>query len=227
MTFDAITDRVMSRLNLNSVEARNRVGDAINDRYKQVTSAVGVNTSRTSVVPLIVDPSDTVTYPDLPEVTLTTLEKISKIILVTTNGNILLHEGTYDEVSNFPTSTAAPETWGVKTMGAHSVVFRLNAVPSTPFTLSITGYEIADELSGLMEPFFPEDFHDTLVHGAMSDELRKMEKISLAGIAEKKFEDRLGDLRMFIAKSAYLDITQGKDKPSSLWYRPWYSRVSF
>lgn len=227
MDFDTIVSRVMNRLNLTSPDARNRVGDAVNDRYKQVTSSVGVNTSRTTVVPLTVDPQDTVNFPDLPEVTITTLEKISKIVLLALTGSILLKEVTYDELSNIPTAAATPEMWGVKRMGAHEVTFVFNAVPAMEeFTINITGYEIADELVSTMEPFFPEDFHDILVHGAMSDELRKMEKAALAAIAEKKFEDRLGDLRMFIAKSAYLDIAQGKNKPTSLWYRPWYSRVT-
>jgi hypothetical protein len=53
-----------------------------------------------------------------------------------------------------------------------------------------------------------------------------MEKYQLAADRENKFQQRLSDMRMFIAKSGYLDIAQGKDKPSQTWYRPWYSRIT-
>jgi hypothetical protein len=44
----------------------------------------------------------------------------------------------------------------------------------------------------------------------MAGEYRKMEKLSLMQDAEANYEKRLSDLRMWIAKSAYLDVVQGK-----------------
>ena len=54
----------------------------------------------------------------------------------------------------------------------------------------------------------------------------KTQLTTLAQAQEQKYEMRLSDLRMFIARSSYLDIVQGKDKPRQLWYRPWYSRIT-
>lgn len=227
MTFDAIVSKVLDRLNLTSVDATNRVGEYVNDRYRQATSSIGLEPVRLQATTVVV----TAGQVGLPEITATDYDKINRIMLVDTdvspNTFRVLKEMTYDELTSIPTNSDLPHAWAVKTFGAHSITYVLDAyTPTDPFTLNLNGYTRLTDISSSTEPVFPEDFHDILIHGAMSDELRKMEKPDLAGIAEGKYESRLSDLRMFIAKSAYLDIAQGKDRPSVSWYRPWYSRVS-
>lgn len=226
MTFDEIVDDVMSRLNLSSLEARTRVEGFVNQRYKRVTSSIGLQTSRRVETTVTCDPTDP--NSELPKVVVTGLEKIIKIKMTdaTTGGVIVLKEKTYDEITNSATLTRNPRTWAVVTMGPSEVTIILDSYPSTSFDLEIQGYETAMELQGSQEPFMPEDFHDLLVYGTLADELRKMEKYDKAKEHEAIFEMRLSDLRMFISKSILLDIAQGKDKPGQLWYRPWWSRVS-
>lgn len=226
MTFDEIVNSVLDRLNLTSLEARERIEDRVNDRYRRVTSSIGLVTSRRVVKDVTVDPTD----PDseLPEIVITDIQKVLAVRYTGQNASILvLKEKTYDEVVNFATNTHTPRAWATKLMGPGEVRIVIDAFdPLNSLTLSIEAYEVAPLLEGTMEPYFPEDFHDILIEGAMSDELRKMEKPQLAQIAETNYQTRLSDLRYFIAKSAYLDIAQGKDKPGQLWYRPWFSRVS-
>lgn len=223
MTFDQIVDRVLDRLNLTSVEATTRVGENLNDRYRQVTSSIGLEPVRIGTSDITVNLTN---YPDLPELEITTFDKLTKIMLVDGTALRTLKELTYDELTNTPTVTQTPNNWAVKEMGAHSVTIVVDGYTTDDATFRLQGYTRLTDISGTTEPVFPEDFHDILVDGAMADELRKMEKPQLAMEREAKYEQRLSDLRMYIAKSAYMDIVQGKNKPSLTWYWPWYSRIS-
>lgn len=224
MTYDELVSDVMERLNLTSLDARERVGRRLNTRYRRVVSSVGMQTSQRVMGVLNIDPD---LYPDLPILVLTDMEKVSRIRLTPAQGGIrVLAEVTYDELDNLDTTRGLPRSWAVKNMGPAETTIQLDAYPTDPFTLTIEGYDRVIDLEGSQEPYFPEDFHDVLIEGVMCDELRKMEKPGLAKIAEDNFALRLSDLRFFIAKSGYKDIFQGKSKPSQLWYRPWYSRVA-
>ena len=236
MTFTEIVQDVMNRLNLTSEEARVRIGVRVNDRYRRVTSSIGLVTSRRKTETFLFNP--TLLGNTLPDITFEGYEKILRITrLNDKQQKYRLAELTWDEVTGFqnftvegeqvddPTNT--PRAYGVKRMGPDYVTITLDFWPKTqPFRLQVEGYEKAVELVDDLEPDFPEDFHDILIAGAMADELWKMEKAALAQAQEQKYEMRLSDLRMFIARSSYLDIVQGKDKPRQLWYRPWYSRIT-
>jgi hypothetical protein len=91
-----------------------------------------------------------------------------------------------------------------------SVDITVDSVASTTYTLYADGDSTITTLSGSDKPDFPDSFHDLLVYGAMADEYRKMEKMELSKECENDYEKRLSDLRMWIAKSAYLDIYQGR-----------------
>lgn len=226
MTFNEIVAATMERLNLTSPEAQARIGRFVNARYKRVTSGIGLQTSRRTTVNVTVDPTDPEST--LPEYTVENLEKILKITMTAGAGGILvLKEKMYDEITVMATNNRFPRAWAPKRMGLGTVTIVFDSFPpDQTFDLKIEGYQIPETLEDDQEPFLPTDFHDLLIEGAMSDELRKMEKPQLAAISENTYNERLSDLRMFIAKSAFLDIAQGKDKPGQLWYRPWYSRVS-
>lgn len=227
MTFDEIKTEVMDRMNLTSTDASTRVGREIKEIYKRVTSSIGLVTSRRVVVDVPLDASDLGST--LPEFDVTPLEKILRITINFPDQTIrVLKELTYDDLTNMPaytaSVTASPVFYAIKRMGPQIVTAVLDAYPTTPFTLHVEGYDIASTLSDAQEPFMPEDFHDLIVEGVMSLELRKMEKPALAQISETKFENRLSDLRMFISKSAYQDIVQGINKPGFFWQMPWYGR---
>jgi hypothetical protein len=225
MTFDEIVAEVMDRLNLTSDDALARIRRRVNDRYRRVTSSVSLETSRRSVVDVDVDP--TASTSTLPDLTIPNMEKILKVSMVINGGVNVLRDLTFDEVNMLVTRDGNPSAFGVKSMGSKTVTIRLDGYPhTTTFTLTFDGIVSAVNLHDNMEPAFAEDFHDILVEGAMSDELRKMEKPQLAQMSEAKYDQRLSDLRMFIAKSGWHDIYQGKNKPSQLWYRPWYTRIS-
>jgi hypothetical protein len=229
LCFDEIVQDVMNKLNLTDNKSRERVGGYVNDRYKRVTSGIGLITSRRTIINLDVDPTDLTDYPNLPEIQVNGLEKVERVwtLYDTSSPNSLqtLKQLTYEELTSRVPYSDVPRCWAVKLMGPGVVTIVVDGTPTTAYPLSLEGYAIAPVLSGDLEPFFPTDFHDILVEGAKADELWKMEKATLAQAGETKYEGRLSDLRMFIAKSAWLDIAQGKDKPQSLWYRPGFQRI--
>lgn len=227
MTFDNIVSKVMKRLNLSSSDATTRIGEFVNERYRQATSSIGLEPVRLQATTITFAAG----YAGLPEIVANDYDKLNRVMVLDTSvtpaTSRTLKELTYDELTSRPTNNGLPNSYAIKLMGAHSVTYVLDAYPTaSAFTLRLDGYSRLQDAAGSAEPVFPEDFHDLLIHGAMADELRKMEKPQLAQTAEGKYDGRVSDLRMFIAKSAYLDIAQGKDKPSVSWYRPWFSRVS-
>lgn len=228
MTLDALIEEVATRLNLTSDEALERIGDRINERYRRITSSLSLITSRRVISDVVVDFTD----PDdiLPDVLIEDTEKVVRVTTTADSGGItVLRELSYDSLTNRPAIAGqTPRAWAVKTMNTSSVIITLDAYfEAPPFTLHIEGLNMITDLLDDEEPVFPRDFHDVLVFGAMSDELMKMEKVQLAQTFEQKFEQRLSDLKLFIATSAYADIVQGKDKPSQLWYRNWQNRIGY
>ena len=225
MTFDEIVQDVMDRLNLTSEDARNRIGIRVNDRYRRATTSIGMITSRRTMIPITIDPDVSTTLPDY---IVDGMEKVLRITRTDDNsgGVSVLPCLTYDEITNVPVNDRSPRAWAVKRMGSNNVTITFDTAPTEPFTLKIEGYDLADVLADDAEPHFPASYHDLLVEGAMADELKKMEKPQFAVDSEQRYQERLSDLKMFIARNAYMDMYQGKTKPNELWYRPWNIRTS-
>jgi hypothetical protein len=216
MTFDQIVQKVMDKLNLSSVDARDRIGERVNEIYRDVTSGIGLETSRDVEDTVILD-SDVDT--DLPYVTVDNVEKILTVRLhITGNKPKVLTELTHEDIKSSQNSDGIPsqdpQSWAPFRLGADSVTFILDAYPSdgNPFTLEYKGIQTVTDLSGSDVPAFPESFHDLLVEGAKVEELLKMEKAGLAQQAQQRYEKRVSDLRFFLAKSQWLDIVQGQLK---------------
>ena len=222
MTLDEMVVDAMSRLNLTSTTAYDRVASGINSVYKVVTSAIGLSTSRLVTTDLVIDAQDP-DYADLPVVVVSEMEKVRRIQRIVENASPKrLTRMTYDDLTSVETVDGVPQAWAPKRMGSGEVTIVLDGFPATDeFTLRIDGLELADVLEDDAEPAFPESFHDVLVEGVIADELLKMEKPALAGIAAKKYEDRLSDLRMFIATDAYLDTIQGSNPDTIPLYGRW------
>lgn len=209
-TFAGIVTDVMKRLNYSSAEARERVENAVNDRYKQATSSVGLNITRRAT-------AQTNVTIGVSTVTFTGIEKVITVTDKTVTPYIILTEVTLDELRALePFSSSSPKKFAVQSMGASTVTILLDCIPQTAFTLYTDGYAQSTTLAGTQIPAFSEDFHDILFSGACADEYRKMEKLKLAEDSESMYAQRLSDLRMFIAKSSLKDIWQGKTSSTQL-----------
>ena len=203
MTFDELVNEICDRLNLTSDEAKARVGREANARYRRLTSSIGIDTSRFTQVSKVVTVGNRV-------VTFTGIEKIIAVIDKSSGIDVPLSHITMDEMHITPVRSDPPRKFAVTNVHAKSVAIYLDATPATAYTLYADGHIILDTLSGTEVPDLPESFHDILIYGVMSDEYRKMEKLPLAQICDQDYERRLSDLRMWIAKSAYKDIYQGR-----------------
>lgn len=215
MTFYEIVTRVMARLNISSTTSESRISDTVNDVYKAVTSAIGLETSRQETTTFTVN-STSATYATLPEIEFEDMEKVIHIdyLASATARPEPLEQITYNSLLEMKTENRRPYRFAVKSMNAHTVTIRLDGYPTgnTNFILRVTHLENAATLEAADEPAFPESFHDVLVNGAMAIEYAKMEKAGLSQMFQRQYELRLSDLRMYIAKAAYMDAVQAKDR---------------
>lgn len=204
MTFTEIVDEICDRLNLTSTTATARVGRLVNICYRQITSSIGLNTARRTEVQ-----ADATIGSQL--LTFSGIEKVISVIDKSSGSNRFLDEVTVDELDRSPIADSdTPTKYAIYRTNAATVQIKLNVVPQTAFTLYAPGIVETATLSGTQEPAFPESYHDILVSGVLAEEYMKLEKGSLSRREQMKFEDRLGDLRIFIAKSPQQDIYQGK-----------------
>ena len=201
------------RLNLTSDQAISRVGREINARYKRVSSSIGLAVSR-RVYDIAVQ-----TVTDDKYLTFTGVEKIEVVKDVTTvDQPIALVERLPGEMNDLVIKDSQPRNYAIFSVTHNTVTILVDSNVVEDAFIKADGLETAETLSGSLTPAFAESFHDVLVFGAVADELKKMEKFQLAKDAEEDFERRLSDLRMFIAKSAYLDIYQGKTAAEKNWW---------
>lgn len=221
MTFDEIVDRVLQRTNLTSTEARTRVGIEVNEVYKDLVSSMGMETTvRGVTLGLTESDSRYVTFGvdgDVPDKVI----KLMSVFLPTTIApppyNVLT-SATFDELRNTIPGTWPPMRYAISKTGATTVEIFLDAQappaplvgPYVPLQLYADCMLASDTMEDTDQPFFPENFHDALVYGTMVIELDKMEKEERAAAAQVKFDRRASELRMFIAKDAYLAIHQAK-----------------
>ncbi len=212
MTFDDIVDKVKKKLNLTSTDATDRIGERVNEVYRTVTSSIGLETSRRVEAEITYNSGVDL---DLPYITVPNMEKILTVRLqIADSRPKILGQKMYDDVKNYRSQVNVfqdPRMWAVFREDYNSVTIIINAFPDAEdFVLEFEGLENAATLATTDIPAFPESFHDIIVNGAVAEELMKMEKPALADIAAKRYEQRLSDLRYFLAKSQWLDVVQGK-----------------
>mgnify|MGYP001570735315 CR=1 FL=1 len=193
------------RLNLTAPTALTRIGLEINERYRELATSVGLNTTtRDTVSASTVISNRSVTF---------ICQKLLAVYDPAYTPPRVLQERTFDELRNQAVGADPPLRYALQLMGATTVTIFLNVSPATVYTLTADIEKNLEDLSGSQIPAFPVAYHDILIRGVMADELHKMEKYELAAEQEAKFEKRSGDLRLYIAKSAYLQIYQGKRAP--------------
>jgi hypothetical protein len=215
VTFTDIQNEVADRLNLTSAQALARIGRSINERYKWMASSCGLQTmARTTATA-----STVINNPQLifnQSALGGGVEKIFSVYDNTITPPRFLGELTFDDVRQVASSGGLAQNYAIALMGASSVTIQLDVTPTTSYVLTADVESNMSTLSGLMVPVFAEDFHNILTYFAMSVELDKMEKYDLAAKQFDLSESRLGEYRLFIAKSAWLDIVQGVRSPGVL-----------
>lgn len=205
MTFLQLQDAVMNSLNLTSTDARTRIKAELNLRYREVQSAVNLAQSRRGIaiftttsgetnvtqsgiakVFSVFDPTNL--QRPLGEISLQQLRQMDAPSLVKGNPYLYVVSGQTNDISTLSLFPQPQST----------IVLQADVLKS--------GVDMVDDTD---EPAFSVDFHDVLVHGVRYDELLKMEKLRpLAVESERKFQQRLSELRYFLAKSAYLHLKQ-------------------
>lgn len=203
MTFTDIQTEIADRLNLTATASLTRIGRSINERYKWMVSSMGLDTVQTQ---LGITATTTIGSRELTF----TCEKLLSVYNTTFDPAQVLDEASVDELRNEVQGTDPAQRYAVLRMGASTVTIFLDSTPTTQYVLTADALVNVSTLSGTNVPAFPEDFHNILVYGGMATELEKMEKYDMAKIQEGRFQQRLGELRLYIAKSAYLEIYQGK-----------------
>jgi hypothetical protein len=210
MTVDDIKTTVATRLNLTSSDAYTRIVSEINDRYKRVTSSIGLAVTRRQTFSANAGLGSNL-------MTFSGCEKLINVVDRSTSPYRVLQEISMEEMENRePAANDFVTYYAIQTMGASSVVIRMDCIAQSAFTLYADGYANLATISGSSVPAFAESFHDILVHGVLADEYRKIMQKALAIDEEQQYERRLGELRLFIAESAYLERYQGKNTVRSI-----------
>lgn len=209
MTYTEIVATVAKRCNLTSAEALLRIGDEVNERYKWIATSIGFNTIARRVA------KATTTIGDRylvfgPGNGILGVQKSLSVFNAGFNPPLVMGEITFDQMRNQVPGTDPAQQYAISEMGAKSVTIYLGSSPSTAYELSMDCLASVATLQGADEPAFSENYHDILIYGAMASEYDKLEKAVLADKKEKQFEGRMAELRLFIAKSAYLNIYQNR-----------------
>ena len=207
MTFTEIQTEIAERMNLTSTPARTRIGRSINERYRWLASTLGLQTTARATAPATtVIGNRSLTFGPTP----LRVEKLYAVFDPATSPPRLLTPVTFAEMRVRVVGTDPPHSYAVQTMGADSVTIRLNTIPATAYPLTADVLANVAVLAGSDVPNFAESYHDLLIHGGMATELEKMEKYEMSKVQEAHWNDRLSDLRFFIAKNAFNTFYQGK-----------------
>ena len=222
MTFTEIQNEAANRLNLTSAPALVRLGSYINQRYRRLTSSLGLSTSRRE--------TKTVNTVGGTAAMSFALEKIELVYILADGSRRMLNEIPFEEYRRKQVEhelSGTPKEYTIVEVTASATTIGLYPTPDAVIAIYADGLDNASTLSGSDVPNFPADFHDILVLGAMSDELFKMEKYPLAKDFQMQYEERASDLRLFLAKSAFFSAAESTNPggiPSMTWTR--YRRSS-
>ena len=213
MTVTQIQTIVASRLNLTSAIALSRIIDSINERYKQVASSIGMETTAPDKATATTSiGNELLTFGPTPK----SVIKIRSVYNAAFTPPMVLDEVTVDTLRNQPKGTDPPAQYAIYATDADNVTIMLGSAPATAFDLTADVEVNVLTLTGSGTPKIPAAFHDIFTYWAMGVELDHMEKYDMAAKQEKLSENRLSDLRFFVAKSNYKDIFQGKNAGTSL-----------
>src|SRR5437870_5769297 len=120
MTFSDIRDDIAARTNQTSNAALARIGTAINRKYREVTSSVGLNiTRRTQVQATMTPGSSTLTF--------TGIEKITNVLDKSSGSDRVLQERSMEQMRTLGASSPSnPTFYGIALIAAHAVTIQLD-----------------------------------------------------------------------------------------------------
>ncbi len=217
MTYLELQDAVMNALNLTSTDARTRVKAHINQRLRQAQSACNLSKTRRG----------SPTWATVSGNPLLTVSGVAKLFGL--YDDVVLHRPLNEtSLEQILTQTVLSDTSSVPThyaIAQHTndiLQLRFFPTPDAARDLNtdvlLAGFELVEDDE---EPSLPSDFQDLLVAGAKSDEYEKLDKPRAQAIEEAKFEKRLGELRYFLVKSAFLSTRQQDSSGGETTARRW------
>lgn len=176
---------------LTSQQAFTRVGNEINECYRSVISALGLDiATRVTVTQAATIGNRSVVFSGIT--------KVYDVFL--TSGLVRLDQMVWEQLRNQAVAADPPKQYAVQLMGASTVTVFLSTIPASTLGFTADGIGNVTDLSGIDIPQFPADYHNLLIYGPMAVELYKMEKPDIAGAQQKMFDDRLSQLQTFIVK---------------------------
>jgi len=217
LTFLALQDAVLSKLNLTSPEARTRVKAHLNQRLRQVQSTLNLaKTRRGSPTWTTVSGNPLLTVSGVAKLFGLYDDEVLHRPLNESSLEQLLTQAALSDTSSPPTHYAIAKH--------QNDVLQLHFFPTPDAARDLTtdvllaGTEMDDDTD---EPQLPEDFVDVLTRGATADEYTKLDKPRAAAVEEAHFEKRLGELRYFLVKSAFLSTRQQDSSGGETTARRW------
>jgi hypothetical protein len=213
VTFTELVNDVAEKVNVTSATAIARIGRSINTRYKDVATSIGLQTTaRGAATAATIIGNRALTFGPTPV-------KVQKVYAVYDPASPVppLRLISFEEMRQRKAGSGKAKAYAVQLMGADSVTILLDNTPLVVFTWYADAEVNLATLSGTQVPSFSESYHDILTYAAIAVELEKMEKYDMAKIMEKKSEDRLSQLRLFIAEEGYAEMYQGKTERGRAW----------
>lgn len=201
MTLRDLEERIMERLGLTTESQRQRIRHEINDRIRQVTSSLNLGRTRRGAKTFT-------TVSGTPTVSATGVSLLETLYDPTVR-KVPLTETTLPWIRTRDAAGSAsgtPEAYAVVTHTNDVLTLHLWPTPDAVYTLesdvllSGTDLDSPDDAPG-----FPSDFHDLLIDGVLADEYARAEKaMPMADRHEIKFDMRVKDLRLHLARTAWL-----------------------
>jgi len=131
MTFTQIQAKVAEYCILQSDDALSRIGRTINSHYRRITASLGLDVARFVV-------RSTTTSLGIQTVTFTEIEKIDRLMDVTSSPRLLMETSVHNIRSNVA-SNSEPTQWAYQNSDADSVTVVLDTVPQTAYSLEAGG----------------------------------------------------------------------------------------
>lgn len=208
----------MDRMKLTSTEARTRVKNFINERYRAVATSCGLTSVRWGYG-TIITVAESIDYPVTG-----IIHPVQAWLAVGNSADKILRQITsleFLELDPAQEKHGEPQAWSHHRSNAATATVRLWPIPDDEYSVGVGGIMSGTDMSADGDvPVLPEDFHDALIFGALSDELMEKEKPQLADAMEAKFKERVRELRYFVNRTAYLEMRQGEH--DYWWWGYWW-----
>jgi hypothetical protein len=207
MTHDEIVTEVKAPLNLTSTVADTRISRLINRYYKKITVAMGIPEG--TRISLTASANATIGSQNIQ---FTSVESVKRVWYLSGTSKVFLTMVSLDEIRDLTdvASSDTPTKWAILSYTDNDVTIIINTTAATAFAMKADCYATIGSLSGSTVPQFPESFHDVLVYGCLYEEHKKMGHKDEARDAKRDYEEMLSNLRMWFAKSKYMQIKQGR-----------------